>query len=315
MVAQPADSADLYVVEKGGKIKIIRSGTVLSTPFADIGGLSNTADEGGLLGLAFAPDFATSGNYYVYLTAGNNSIVRAYPSGTDLVSMSTSGYNVGGTVAWGPDGKLWVAVGDSDLSADAQDLTSRHGKMLRLDPSGAAATDNLGGADTYVWDYGLRNPFRFSFDRDTHDLYLGDAGDTAFEEVDVEPPNMGHHDYGWDRMEGMHCHGGGSSCGAAGTLPVYERPHDAAYSVLIGGYVYRGIAMPCLRGRYLFSIFGTGHLLSFEYDGYTVSSQTELSDSVSSNVDLSQLVGFGEVNDGELYLVTMDGHVYKLVPG
>jgi glucose/arabinose dehydrogenase len=327
-VAQPPGSTDLYVVQKAGTIKIVRAGSILPTPFLTVSDIAVLPDEGGLLGLAFAADYVTSGRFFVYLTlAGpNRSAVREYKRSTgnpdvanatpvvELVSATSSGYDIGGTLAFGPDGKLYVGIGDASNAADSQDLSSRHGKMLRIDidTPGTAPSGNLAGADPFVWDYGLRNPFRFSFDRQTGDLYIGDAGDDDYEEVDVEPPATGHRNYGWDVMEGKHCNEG-TTCTITGTLPTYERPHDAGYSVLIGGNVYRGAAMPCLRGRYIFGALGIGHVFSWVLDGGAVTSESELTDMIA--VDVTNLTGFGEDQAGEMYFVTMDGKLYEIVPG
>jgi glucose/arabinose dehydrogenase len=286
-------------------------------------------DEGGLLGLAFHKDYATNGRFFVYLTlAGpNRSAVREYhrssgnPDASDttpvaeLVSATSSGYDIGGTLAFGPDGKLYVGVGDAANPPNSQDLSARQGKMLRVDVDtpGTAPSGNLAGGDAFVWDYGLRNPFRFSFDRKTGDLYIGDAGDDDFEEINVEAASTGHKNFGWDAMEGKHCNEG-SSCSQTGiTLPVYERAHDAGYSVLIGGNVYRGPSMPCLKGRYIFAIFGIGHVLSFINNGGTPALEAELTDAMG--VDVSQITGFGEDTSGELYFVTMTGELYEIVSG
>jgi glucose/arabinose dehydrogenase len=335
-VAQPPGSTDLYVVDKDGRI-IINRGAALATPFLDISGEVNIPDpnaEGGLLGLAFAPDYVTSGRFFIYATlkasAGkpNRVAVREYHRSTnpdvadptpvaDLIDAPQDGYNsMGGTIAFGPDGYLWLAMGDAaGMPSDAPTLTSRRGKVLRVDidaPATPPPGGLGGGADPYVWDYGLRNPYRFSFDRKTHDLYIADAADTQFEEVDIEPPATGHRDYGWDRMEGMHCKDGSTSCGAPGTLPVYERPHETGFSVIIGGAVYRGDAMPCLRGHYIFGMFGTGRILSWAWDGTAVTSEVELTNMFNAN--LTNIVAFGEDQAGELYMVLLDGRIYEIVP-
>jgi glucose/arabinose dehydrogenase len=327
-VTQPPGSTDLYVVEKGGTIKIVRGGSILPTPFLTVTDIAVLPDEGGLLSVAFAPDYVTSGRFFVYLTLSgpNRSAVREYKRSTgnpdvatatpvvELVSETSSGYDIGGTLAFGPDGKLYVGIGDAANPPDAQNLSSRHGKILRVDVDtpGTAPAGNLAGGDPFVWDYGLRNPFRFSFDRQTGDLYIGDAGDDDYEEIDVEPPATGHRNYGWDVMEGKHCNEG-TSCTTTGTQPTYERAHDAGYSVLIGGNVYRGAAMPCLRGRYIFGAFGIGHVFSWVLDGGVVTSESELTDMIA--VDVTNLTGFGEDQAGELYFVTMDGKLYAIVAG
>ncbi len=339
-VTQPPGSTDLYVVEKPGKVVIVRSGAIVATPFLDVSAdveILDASSEGGLLGLAFDPAYATNGRFFVYLSlkpdatvAYDRMAVREYhrsasnPDVADptvvaeIINIAIGGHEneLGGTVLWGPDGKLWIGPGDAFQGppSPAQDLTSRLGKMLRVDPDNPATapSDNLGGsADPYVWDYGLRNPYRFSFDRATHQLYIADAGDTLQEEVDVEAPAVGHQDYGWDRMEGTVCHTT-SPCPPPGTLPVYTRPHEASFSVIIGGNVYRGSALPALRGRYIFAIYElAGSILSFVYCGGQVMSQTDLTGSFA---DTAYITGFGEDSAGELYYTTGGGALYQIVP-
>ena len=334
-VAQPPGSTDLYVVEKAGRIRIVRGGAIGAT-FLDLGArmlIPATDAEGGLLGLEFAKDYATSGRFWVYGSfkadggGGDRAAVQEYhhTSGDtadaalvrELISYPQGGYNsLGGTIRMGPDNVLWLATGDGASSPSvASDITNRGGKVLRIDvdnPGTPPAGGLGGGADPYVWDYGLRNPYRFTFDRVTHELYLADAGDTMYEEVNIEAPGVGHHDFGWDRMEGTHCIDGTSTCNT-GTLPQYDRAHATSFSVIIGGSVYRGSAMPCLRGRYLFGIFGTGQLLSFVWTGTAVTSQADLTDHLGS-VDLTNVTSIVEDQAGELYITTIDGSLYELVP-
>jgi len=323
------------VVEKAGRIRIVR-GTAIAATFLDLSAkmLIPAADaEGGLLGLEFAKDYPASGRFWVYGSfkadagGGDRAAIQEYhhTSGDtadatlvrELIAYPQGGYNsLGGTIRFGPDGNLWLATGDGASSPTiAQDLTSRGGKVLRIDVDhpGTPPAGGLGGsADPYVWDYGLRNPYRFSFDRLTHELYLADAGDTRYEEVNIEAPNVGHHDFGWDRLEGKHCIDGTTTCNM-GTLPQYDRAHASSFSVIIGGSVYRGSAMPCLRGRYLFGIFGTGALLSFVWSGGAITSETDLTDHLGS-VDLTNVTSIVEDQAGELYITTIDGALYKLVP-
>jgi glucose/arabinose dehydrogenase len=331
-VAQPPGSTDLYIVEEAGHIKILRNGALLPTNFLDIPDTQLPPDgEGGLLSIAFHPDYATNGRFFTYATVTENNlaVVREYsrsanpdiatptPVG-DLISQPNDGNaNMGGTILFGPDHYMWISAGDGGNAPESADLTSRRGKLLRIDvdqPT-VAPPGNLGTpADPFIWDYGLRNPFRMSFDRKTGELYIGDAGNDKFEEVDIEQPNMGNKDYGWPRMEGDVCEDGSNSCmQATATLPQYVRAHQVAYSVIIGGSVYRGGAMPCLRGHYIYAIFGTeGHILTWQWDGTTVSPEVDLTDML--NIDLD-VVGVNEDQAGELYLVTLGGKVYKLVPG
>ena len=339
-VAQPKGSTDLYVVEKPGKIVIVRNGHVLATPFLDITSEVNIPaqdSESGLLGLEFAPDYATSGKLYVFAgllvtqssspgaaiveyqrSAANPDVVDA-TTRTELISWHQDGFNsLGGTLAFGPDGYLWFGAGDAERTpSDSPDVTSRLGKMMRVDPANPAVPppNGLGGsADPYIWDYGLRNPYRWSFDRETHELYIGDAGDDKFEEVDIEAPNTGHFDYGWDRYEGLVCHDGSASCGAQGEPPKYVLAHGPGFSVLIGGAVYRGSAMPCLRGRYLFGWFGMGEILSFVWDGTQVTNEADLT-GMFGDVTLTNPTSISQDAAGELYITTLDGGLFAIVPG
>jgi glucose/arabinose dehydrogenase len=329
----PGNDSDLYVLEKPGRIRIVRAGAVVATPFLDVTASVNipgTDAEGGLLGLAFASDYATSGRFFVYLTllGPNRAAVVEFhrsanpdvadPTPMELFQYPQDGFNsIGGTILFGPDHYLWLGTGDAERTPSASpDVTSRLGKMLRIDVDNptVAPPNGLGGtADPYVWDYGLRNPYRFSFDRATGDLYIADSGDAKFEEVDIEPPGMGHRDYGWDRMEGTHCHDGSSSCGSPGTLPAYEQPHDTSFSVIIGGSLYRGSAIPAMRCRYLFAVFGVGRIMSLVWDGQATGHVRELSD-MFGDVNLLSVTSIAEDNAGELYVTTIDGKLYKIVP-
>ncbi len=333
--AQPPGSTDLFVVEKAGKIKLVRGGAVVST-FLDVSAkmlIPSVDAEGGLVGLEFAKDYATSGRFWVYGSfkadagGGDRAAIQEFhhtsgntadaASVRELISYAHGGYNsLGGTIRLGPDNYMWLATGDgAAMPSPAPDIANRGGKILRVDvdnPSVPPPNGLGGGADPYVWDYGLRNPFRFSFDRVTHELYLADAGDTMFEEVNIEQPNAGHHDFAWDRMEGKHCINGTSSCGANNTLPQYDHAHASSYSVIIGGTVYRGSALPCLRGRYIFAIHGTGEVLSFVWTGSAVTSQTDLSDRFPT--DFTYITSIVEDQAGELYLTTLDGSLFEIVP-
>jgi glucose/arabinose dehydrogenase len=333
-VAQPAGSTDLYVVLKTGHIRIVRNGTVLPTAFLDIADINIPGPnaEGGLLSMAFHPDYAANGRFFIYANvtqdsaaavreyhrSANPDVATAQPVATLITQPNNGDANVGGTIAFGPDHALWVSTGDGGNAPEGQDPSSRRGKLLRIDvdhpttpPSG-----NLTGGDPFVYDDGLRNPYRISFDRQTHELYLADAGNDKQEEVNIEPMGQGNKNYGWPTMEGMLCVDGTTTCnpGGALTLPKYTRPHQIDFSVIIGGAVYRGGALPCLHGRYIFGIYGTsGHLLSWVWNGSAITSETELS-SMFGNVDFSTIDSINEDDAGELYLSTLDGSVYKIVP-
>jgi len=270
-IAQPAGSTDVYVVEKQGKIKIVRN-----------------------------PDVAT-----------------ATPVQTLIAYDEDGNNNVGGTVVFGADGYLYISTGDGSNAPEAQDLTSRRGKILRVDVDAPATAPpgNLttSGADPFIWDYGLRNPFRMAFDRQTHELFIGDAGDALQEEVDIEPAGSGKHNYGWSIVEGNVCHDGTTTCDKTGTtLPQYTRPHQADYSALIGGSMYRGAALPCLKGTYIFAIYGTeAHILSWSWTGTAITNEKDLTNTFNVDPDV---VSINEDASGELYLVTLGGNLYKIVP-
>jgi glucose/arabinose dehydrogenase len=318
----PGEDSRLFVVEQGGTVRIVRGGQLVTTPFLDLTSeLDSSAGERGLLGLAFAPDYATSGLFYVAHTApGPAGVVRRFRvsadpnradpgSGELVLSMADpAGNHNGGMIAFGPDGYLWIGTGDGGSAGDpwdnAQNPNSLLGKMLRIDvatrpyriPAGNPWADRP-GARPELWAIGLRNPWRFSFDRVTGELWVGDVGQFQWEEIDVEDPRRGGGlNYGWRTLEARHCYSPKSGCDAAGLhLPVYEYGHDRGCSVT-GGYVYRGQAIAGLRGHYLFSDYcrGTVWALSRPAEGgAAVALLLESQRSISS---------FGEDNRGELYL-------------
>jgi glucose/arabinose dehydrogenase len=336
----PGDSTRLFVVEKTGKIRVIRNGVLLPTAFLDLGDSVSSGSEQGLLGLAFAPDYRTSGRFYVSYTSprgaqsGGTSVVERYlvtnkpdladpGSGRRLLTVDQpfSNHN-GGMIAFGPDGYLYFGLGDGGSGGDplgtGQDRSDLLGSLLRLDVSGPAGyvippgNPYAGGGANRpeLWNYGLRNPWRFSFDRETGDLYIGDVGQNAHEEIDVQPAaSAGGENYGWNIMEGLSCYGA-SSCNQAGlTLPVLDYPHGQGCSVT-GGYVYRGSVIPSLRGRYLYGDYCSGWIRSFRYQG----GQAQDPQTHASLATAGSLTSFGEDAAGELYVLTQGGSVYRIVP-
>ena len=326
-------SGRLFVVEQGGRIRIVRDGRILPEPFLDLSArLDSSSGERGLLGLAFAPDFATSRRFFVAHTTktGEGPVVRiarylaplapnaphdpntpaSDPDRADPASESVvldmadpAGNHNGGMIAFGPDGRLWAGTGDGGSGGDpwdnARNPASLLGKMLRIDVGAAAAA---GAAAVEIWALGLRNPWRFSFDRATDEIWIGDVGQNAWEEIDVadsKRPAPLH--FGWRTMEGFHCYDLRQGCDAKGLeLPVYEYGHDAGCSVT-GGYVYRGRAIPALVGKYLFSDYCTGTLWSLARDASGTASVSKL---LQSQVQVSS---FGEDEAGELYLCDHGG--------
>lgn len=336
LTAPPQDLSRLFIVEKGGVIRIVKNGTLLPTPFLDISSQVSTTGEQGLLGLAFDPDYASTGRLVVHYTdlAGDTRLTSFQVStdpdvadaGSEAVILTADqpfdNHN-GGQVLFGPDGFLYLGLGDGGSAGDpqgrGQSLSDLLGSILRIDVRSttpyAIPDDNpfvsVSGASPEVWSYGLRNPWRFSFDRATGDLYIADVGERRFEEVDVSPAASGAGrgvNYGWNRMEGAHCFAGG--CDATGLeLPAFEYSHGEGCSIT-GGYVYRGSAVPVLQGHYFFADLCQGWVRSFRYAG---GSAAELTDWPSLRPG-GNIVSFGEDAAGELYVVDNSGTVSQIVP-
>jgi hypothetical protein len=338
LTAVPGDTAREFVVEQTGKIRIIRHDTLIATPFLDVTSrIAYDGSERGLLSVAFDPDYATNGHFFIDYTdtAGNIEVMRftvsadsnvADPATADTVleiDHHTYPNHNGGLLLFGPDGFLYIGTGDGGSGGDplhnGQDSTKRLGKILRIDVSSLPYTIPASNpfaskppAAPEVWAYGMRNPWRFSFDRQTHDLYIGDVGQDTYEEVDREASgDPGGHNYGWNTMEGMHCYPPGSSCNQSGlTLPIFEYAHgpgDIVGCAILGGYVYRGRLAPELSGRYLYADLCSGFVRSFTWTG-AVTDQLDLTPEVGAYAGVTS---FGEDARGELYLVVGDGSVYR----
>jgi glucose/arabinose dehydrogenase len=332
----PGDSARLFVVERSGGVMIVRGGSVLPTPFLDIGGRVLSGGERGLLGLAFHPRYADNGQFFVYYTnsAGNSTLSRfgvsanpdsANPSSESVLLTVDQPYtnHNGGMLAFGPDGMLYVGLGDGGSGGDplghGQDSTTLLGTILRIDVDGGTPygipADNPFVNDTAaadeIWAYGVRNPWRFSFDRLVGDLYIADVGQNQWEEIDLQLASSGGgENYGWNVMEGAHCYNA-QTCNETGlVLPVVEYSHGEGCSVT-GGYVYRGTALSGMTGRYFYGEYCVGWIRSFRLDG------GEATDPMDHSSDLGtvlQLASFGEDARGELYVVSLGGSVYRIVP-
>jgi glucose/arabinose dehydrogenase len=337
-VTSPPGDSRLFVVEKGGTIRIVKNGVTNAAPFLSITGEVNIPtpqSEGGLLGLAFHPGYAGNGRFFIhYSTSGSRVVLREFhrtdgkPDLADqafvgeLSSSHNDGFNhLGGMVAFGSDGYIYDSLGDRAFpppDSPARDLSDRSGKILRIDvDTGNGPPGNMTGTgvDPLIWDYGLRNPWRFSFDRVTGTLYIGDVGEASYEEIDVEPAGAGQNDYGWDVMEGKHCLEPGCTPPPGSRLPVVEHSHASGEATtIIGGFVYRGGAIACLRGRYIYGDYGTSRIFSFVYSGGAAADKIELTaDLDPSGSLLGGLVSFGEDADGELYLVNIgSGNIYRI---
>ncbi len=336
-IANAGDGSNrLFIVEKAGTIRIVRDGAVASQPFLDITNLVYSAGtEQGLLGLAFAPDYRTGGVFYVYyIGQDRNSTLARYKvssdpdradpaSGAVIFTAQQPPYpnHKGGELIFGPDGYLYLGLGDGGSAGDpqgnGQNLNSPLGKILRFDVSKgspyAIPADNpfkdRQGARPEIWAYGLRNPWRFSFDRATGDLYIADVGQNVWEEINFQPrSSKGGENYGWNRMEGNHCFPPDSQCQTTGfVMPVAEYSHSEGGCSVTGGYVYRGKAQPALTGAYLFADYCSGKFwaLSRAADGpWQKTALTQVAISPSS---------FGEDEAGELYVAAINqGELYRV---
>jgi glucose/arabinose dehydrogenase len=338
LTAPTGDVGRLFIVEQGGLIRILNSldGTPRATPFLDVAGLIVTGGERGLLGMAFDPNYAGNGRFSIsYTNTAGDIVIARYgvSSNPDIanagaqailktIAHPTNQNHNGGMLAFGPDGCLYAGIGDGGGSGDpngnAQNTNSLLGKILRLDPEtgSACGTDNpfangTGGAPE-VWSFGLRNPWRFSFDRSTGVLYIGDVGQDQREEVDaVVGPNAGQGvNFGWNIMEGFACFNPPSGCNSSGlTPPILDYSHDAGACSVTGGYVYRGTLNPAVNGSYFYADYCAGFVRSFQLQGGRPSSQNTwplLSPG-------GQITSFGEDARGELYILTQTGGLSRIV--
>ncbi len=322
---QPKGSGRLFIIEKTGRIRIIENGQLLSEPFLDITDrVGSRGNEQGLLGLAFHPQYEENGWFYVNYTDTNGDTVLARfqvlsdanrsDPGSELrllgVDQPYPNHN-GGALAFGPDGYLYAGLGDGGAAGDpqgnAQSLDTLLGKILRLDvDSGepyAIPGDNPFGNE--IWAYGLRNPWRLSFDTATGDLYIGDVGQGEWEEIDfLAAGSAGGANFGWDHREGAHDYEGG---GPAGMIdPVAEYSHPEGGCSVSGGYVYRG-AMPEWNGIYLYGDYCTGIIWGL-FRSVAGWQEQQLFD-----VDVT-ITSFGQDENGEVYLVSDSGSIHRLVP-
>ena len=342
-------SGRVFILEQTGLIRIVKNGQLNATPFLDLSTvIDNSANEQGLLGLAFHPDYNNNGYFYVNYTrdpgagddlttiaryqvsAGNPDV--ANPVGTKILEIpQDAGNHNGGDIHFGADGFLYIAMGDGGGSNDryghAQDVLSLKGKMLRIDVDGQAVDgdDLCGLVQNYgipssnpfadragcdeIWSYGLRNPWRFSFDRDTGDMFIGDVGQRTWEEIDFEPAATGGRNYGWSCREGAHDFADGNNCtGVAPTDPIIEFSHGPHCSVT-GGYVFRGPGT-LFDGYYFYEDYCSASVwLASEGDTGWSSAVWPLAAST-----LSSISSFGEDEAGNLYIADRNsGKVYRIL--
>jgi glucose/arabinose dehydrogenase len=344
-------SGRLFIVEQPGRIRIYNGSQLLATPFLNITNIVNSnGSEQGLLGLAFDPDFADNGYFYVNYTGKNgvgDTVIARYhvsdatPNDADegsalpllTIAQPQSNHN-GGALQFGPDGFLYISTGDGGGGGDndvghnptignAQDLNSLLGKMLRIDvhnnntgdglaydipPGNPFANDGNPNTRAEIWAYGLRNPWRFSFDRQTGDMFIGDVGQDAWEEIDFQPAGVGGRNYGWRRMEGDQCFNPSSGCQTGSLiLPIlnYENPDNSCRAVS-GGYRYRGGSYPQFAGVYFYADNCSGEVWGATQSG---ADWTE-----GDPIDTAfAITTFGEDEAGELYLADHGGKIYRII--
>ena len=339
IVAPHDGSGRLFVASQDGLAWVVQAGKTSAVPLLDVRANFTTGGERGLLGLAVHPRFPADPRLFVdYTDANGDTVVSSFrinpadPNRVDpgsetvilQVKQPAPNHN-GGAIVFGPDGYLYISMGDGGGggSGNGQKLDTLLGKILRIDvdaPPGqpyGIPPDNpfasTAGARLEIWLYGLRNPWRTSFDRDTGDFWIGDVGASAWEEVDVirsgggGRPGAGGENLGWDVMEGAHCTDSSTSCPPKGmTLPVSEYGHDQGCTV-IGGAVYRGSAYPTLRGLYLFNDACSGTAFAIDATTSALVKPTVIGTFEGSSVS------FGEDQAGELYVADLDGAISRVV--
>jgi len=328
-LAWRAHDPHMFVAEQVGRVRVVdANGQLAPTPALTVGPLSNGNEEG-LLGITFSPDGAKL--YVDYTDPGDDTHVDEYTMNGETAVASTRrqllvvpqpfSNHKGGEVITGPDGMLYIGLGDGGSEGDpqhnGQNLGTLLSKILRINPAASGAAPYSVPADNpfvgrpgvrpETWMWGLRNPWRFSFDRTTGDLWIGDVGQNKYEEVDVARAGEKGINWGWSAREGFHAYQGATPSDARD--PLLETPHSAGSCAIVGGYVYRGRAIPALDGVYVFGDDCRPNLVGVVATNGHVDAQRDLGPAVS------QLTSFGQDLDGELYAVSRTGTVYRLTPG
>lgn len=335
MAQPPGDNTRLFIATRDGIVHVYKDGALLPTPFLDISDLvpgNNGENEFGLLGLTFDPGFATNRKLYieyisdtnpfeshtawVLASEANPDVAEGTPTNLITIPQPAGRDNhKGGMINFGSDGCLYISFGDGgsqgDPDGNGQDTGEPMASVLRVDPAtGMAAPGNPGYGDDRIWVYGLRNPWRTSFDTATGDFYIGDVGQGSWEEVNIVPSGVGDHNFGWNVSEGM------SNLTAEMRAPAKALDRDEGSSVT-GGYVYRGTALPDMVGRYLYGDFKSSRYWVLTYSGENAGNP-EICDDYEVTADLDAINGpaaFAQDNAGELYILTLDGPIYKIGPG
>ena len=350
IAAPRLDPNRVFVVEQPGTIRIIKNGTLLASPFLDIQSKVGCCGERGLLSVAFHPNFETNGRFFVdYTNNSGNTVIARYEVAGDpddapessekillTITQPFSNHN-GGQLAFGPDGYLYVGMGDGGSGGDplenGQNDGALLGKMLRLDADvetspyyAIPATNPFLGAGyplDEIWAKGLRNPWRFSFDRGSGDLYIADVGQGQWEEIDYQPAaSAGGENYGWDIFEGNHCYDPQPDFADCPdpptdfTMPVHEYDHGEGCSIT-GGFVYRGCRMPDLQGAYFYSDYCSAFVRTFNVVGGVAQNHMDRTSDVDpgGGLSINSVTSFGEDARGEIYIADQGGEVFKIVPG
>jgi glucose/arabinose dehydrogenase len=335
--APRGDRRRLFVVERDGRIRVVRDGRKLGAPFLDISSNVSTDGERGLLSMAFAPDYTSSGRFYVYFTdqrgdiriqeymrSASNPDVAAAGSARNLLTIGHREFtnHDGGQLQFGPDGRLYAGIGDGGGGGDphghGQSLSTKLAKLLRIDPRKPGGGRPYGvsgnpfvsrsGAQPEIWAYGLRNPWRFSFDRSTGDLVIADVGQDTEEEIDFARRGKGRGaNYGWNVFEGRRRFRSGSAPGAVRPRVVHD--HANGYCSITGGYVVRDKSLKSLYGRYVY-----GDLCNSGLRSVKLGRSGGASGDRAIGVSVQQLVSFGEDAQGRVYAVSLGGSVFRLAP-
>lgn len=329
----PANDPRLYIVEQPGRIRIVENGKLADKPFLDIRNKVSSGGERGLLSVAFHPQYQTNGFLFVNYTDKNGDTrIERYTASTDksvadpasaklilTIDQPYANHN-GGHNLFGPDGMLYIGMGDGGSQGDphgnGQNRNVLLGKLLRINVDRAdpylvptANPYSKGGGRGEIWAIGLRNPWRFAFDRFSGLLYIADVGQNKYEEINVVPMSIAGVNYGWNVMEGPSCYKPSRFCNQAGMQkPALSYSHENSTCSVIGGFVYRGEKIPEIKGQYFYSDYCNSWLRSFTFADGKVTDQHEWPVG-----RLGSVISFGEDSQGELYICSSNGRVYRIV--
>ncbi len=333
-VTSPAGDQRLFVVEQAGRIRIARNGVAVAAPFLDISSRVKSGGEQGLLSMAFHPDYARNGFFFVNFTDkhGDTHVERFKVSRNADIADTASAVLVlkidqpyanhnGGLVMFGLDGMLYIGTGDGGAAGDpkgnGQNRNALLGKILRINvnrvapysvPVGNPYANSVDGKPE-IWATGIRNPWRFAFDRSAGLLYIADVGQNEIEEIDVVQASRAGVNYGWNTMEGDACYGASNGCNRAGLeMPALTYRHTGGACSVTGGFVYRGRKLPSIAGHYFYADYCAGWVRSFKYQNGSATDKRDWK--LSENI--GHIVSFGEDSSGELYIVSENGKIFRV---